>query len=158
MNLALISDIHANCPALEVVLADIDGRGDIGATHHLGDLVGGWELQSGSFTGTGCRRSPVNGALGLLGCSHSRDGRRDEPPRNAEDVERSSRGARCSDWNRRPCFQLFAAREHDELTGHHRHVRGDRADDREDSCLPREIGDVHRLLRRQGNHEVRQDE
>ena len=40
MRYALISDIHANLPALEAVLADIDGRSDIDATYHLGDLVG----------------------------------------------------------------------------------------------------------------------
>jgi predicted phosphodiesterase len=40
MNVALISDIHANLPALEAVLADIDGRADVAATYHLGDLVG----------------------------------------------------------------------------------------------------------------------
>jgi predicted phosphodiesterase len=39
MRYALISDIHANLPALEAVLADIDTR-DVSATHHLGDLVG----------------------------------------------------------------------------------------------------------------------
>lgn len=39
MRLALISDIHANLPALEAVLADIDTR-DVFATWHLGDLVG----------------------------------------------------------------------------------------------------------------------
>lgn len=39
MRLALISDIHANLPALEAVLADIAARG-IDATFHLGDLVG----------------------------------------------------------------------------------------------------------------------
>jgi predicted phosphodiesterase len=37
---ALISDIHANLPALEAVLTDIARRPDIGATYHLGDLVG----------------------------------------------------------------------------------------------------------------------
>jgi predicted phosphodiesterase len=37
---ALISDIHANLPALEAVLAAIDARPDIDATYHLGDLVG----------------------------------------------------------------------------------------------------------------------
>jgi predicted phosphodiesterase len=37
---ALISDIHANLPALEAVLADIDTRKDVDATYHLGDLVG----------------------------------------------------------------------------------------------------------------------
>jgi predicted phosphodiesterase len=40
MRYALISDIHANLPALEAVLRDIDGRRDVGATYHLGDLVG----------------------------------------------------------------------------------------------------------------------
>lgn len=40
MRYALISDIHANLPALEAVLADIAARGDVDATYHLGDLVG----------------------------------------------------------------------------------------------------------------------
>jgi predicted phosphodiesterase len=39
MRYALISDIHANLPALEAVLRDIPGR-DVNATYHLGDLVG----------------------------------------------------------------------------------------------------------------------
>lgn len=39
MRIALISDIHANLPALEAVLADIDAR-DVAAVYHLGDLVG----------------------------------------------------------------------------------------------------------------------
>jgi predicted phosphodiesterase len=39
MRIALISDIHANLPALEAVLADIDRR-QVDATYHLGDLVG----------------------------------------------------------------------------------------------------------------------
>jgi len=37
---ALISDIHANLPALRAVFADIDGRGNIDAIYHLGDLTG----------------------------------------------------------------------------------------------------------------------
>jgi predicted phosphodiesterase len=40
MRVALVSDIHANLPALEAVLADIDRRPGIDAIHHLGDLVG----------------------------------------------------------------------------------------------------------------------
>jgi len=40
MRYALISDIHANLPALEAVLADIGQRRDVTATYHLGDLVG----------------------------------------------------------------------------------------------------------------------
>jgi predicted phosphodiesterase len=39
MRYALISDIHANLPALEAVLADIEER-RVDATYHLGDLVG----------------------------------------------------------------------------------------------------------------------
>lgn len=40
MRYALISDIHANLPALEAVLAAIDAREDLDAIYHLGDLVG----------------------------------------------------------------------------------------------------------------------
>lgn len=40
MKYALISDIHANLPALEAVLSDVDSRDDVGAVFHLGDLVG----------------------------------------------------------------------------------------------------------------------
>lgn len=39
MRYALISDIHANLPALRAVLADLGQRG-VDATYHLGDLVG----------------------------------------------------------------------------------------------------------------------
>ena len=40
MRYAIISDIHANLPALRAVLADIDKRDDIDAIYHLGDLTG----------------------------------------------------------------------------------------------------------------------
>jgi predicted phosphodiesterase len=40
MRYALISDIHANLPALHAVLGDIDARKDIDAIYHLGDLTG----------------------------------------------------------------------------------------------------------------------
>jgi predicted phosphodiesterase len=40
MRYALISDIHANLPALDAVLADIRALGLGDATYHLGDLVG----------------------------------------------------------------------------------------------------------------------
>jgi len=36
---ALLSDVHANLPALEAVLADVDRR-NVDAVYHLGDLVG----------------------------------------------------------------------------------------------------------------------
>ena len=37
--IALLSDVHANLPALEAVLADIDRRG-VSPIYHIGDLVG----------------------------------------------------------------------------------------------------------------------
>lgn len=37
---ALISDIHANLPALQAVLRDVAAREGVDATYHLGDLVG----------------------------------------------------------------------------------------------------------------------
>jgi predicted phosphodiesterase len=40
MKYALISDIHANLPALEAVIAHITKQQDVEATYHLGDLVG----------------------------------------------------------------------------------------------------------------------
>lgn len=40
MRYALLSDVHANRPALEAVLRDRASRRDIGGTYHLGDLVG----------------------------------------------------------------------------------------------------------------------
>ena len=40
MRYAIISDIHANLPALRAALADIDQRRDVGAIYHLGDLTG----------------------------------------------------------------------------------------------------------------------
>jgi putative phosphoesterase len=40
MRIALISDIHANLPALDAVLADTSASSDIAAAYHLGDLVG----------------------------------------------------------------------------------------------------------------------
>ena len=40
MRYALISDIHANLPALEAVLDHIAAQSGVDATYHLGDLVG----------------------------------------------------------------------------------------------------------------------
>jgi predicted phosphodiesterase len=40
MRYALISDVHANLPALEAVVADMGARPDVDAVYHLGDLVG----------------------------------------------------------------------------------------------------------------------
>jgi predicted phosphodiesterase len=40
MRLVLLSDVHANLPALEAVLGDIGRRAPDAAVYHLGDLVG----------------------------------------------------------------------------------------------------------------------
>lgn len=40
MRYALLSDVHANLPALEAVLADIARQPQIAAVYHLGDVVG----------------------------------------------------------------------------------------------------------------------
>lgn len=40
MRYALVSDIHANLPALEAVLADLNSAKPVDAVYHLGDLVG----------------------------------------------------------------------------------------------------------------------
>jgi predicted phosphodiesterase len=40
MKYAILSDVHANLPALEAVLDDIGARADVDETYHLGDLVG----------------------------------------------------------------------------------------------------------------------
>jgi predicted phosphodiesterase len=40
MRIALISDVHANLPALQAVLDHVTGDAGIDATYHLGDLVG----------------------------------------------------------------------------------------------------------------------
>lgn len=40
IRIALISDVHANLPALESVLQQIDRQQGVASTYHLGDLVG----------------------------------------------------------------------------------------------------------------------
>jgi predicted phosphodiesterase len=40
VRIALLSDIHANLPALTAVLADVGRQRDLGGVYHLGDLVG----------------------------------------------------------------------------------------------------------------------
>ena len=40
MRFALISDVHANLPALEAVLRDVAAKSGAAVTYHLGDLVG----------------------------------------------------------------------------------------------------------------------
>jgi predicted phosphodiesterase len=73
---ALISDIHANLPALDAVLNDIRRRPDVGAVYHLGDLVGyaPWpnkvaeRIATGGIAGVaGNSDSAQSGVLGVQG-------------------------------------------------------------------------------------------
>lgn len=86
MRYALLSDVHANLPALEAVLADIAARPDVDAVHHLGDLVGygPWPnevvaaLQAAGITGvSGNYDSTVATGYKHCGC-------RSESPRQEE--------------------------------------------------------------------------
>ena len=95
MKYALISDIHSNLPALEAVLADIERREDVGATYHLGDLVGyapwpnetvavleEWGMPgiAGNYDSTvatdykhcGCKADSPRGSLQRVQCSFSK--------------------------------------------------------------------------------------
>jgi len=97
MRYALISDIHANLPALEAVLADIAGRPGIAATYHLGDLVGyaPWPNETVELL-------RANGIVGIAGnydstvaTDYKHCGCRYEDPRQ-EELSHSS-----YDWTRR---------------------------------------------------------
>ena len=86
MRYALISDIHANLPALEAVLADIDARTDVDATYHLGDLVGyaPWPNEVVDLI----RRRGIGGVAGnydsTVGTNYKHCGCRYEDPRQEE--------------------------------------------------------------------------
>ncbi len=62
MRYALLSDIHANLPALEAVLEDVRTRRGVDAIYHLGDLVGyaPWPNEVVALL----RRSGISGVAG----------------------------------------------------------------------------------------------
>ncbi|HEY5939212.1 MAG TPA: metallophosphoesterase family protein [Gemmatimonadales bacterium] len=82
---ALISDIHANLPALEAVLEDI-GHWGVAATYHLGDLVGyaPWPNETVALI----RSRGVSGVAGnydsTVGTDYKHCGCRYEDPRQEE--------------------------------------------------------------------------
>jgi predicted phosphodiesterase len=86
MHYALISDIHANLPALEAVLADIARRADVAATYHLGDLVGyaPWPNETVALL----RKSAIPGIAGnydsTVGTDYKHCGCKYENPRQEE--------------------------------------------------------------------------
>src|SRR5512133_2632358 len=91
MRYALISDIHANLPALEAVLADITARPDVNATYHLGDLVGYSHRPNetvGRLRAAGI--SGVSGHYDTTGASHAKHcGCRSEDAKQEELAHRS---------------------------------------------------------------------
>jgi hypothetical protein len=98
MRYALISDIHANLPALEAVLADISSRG-VGATYHLGDLVGyaPWPNETVELI----RAHSITGVAGnydsTVGLDYKHCGCRYEDPRQEALSHQSF------EWTRREC-------------------------------------------------------
>ena len=86
MKYALISDIHANLPALEAVLAEIDRRGDIDATYHLGDLVGyaPWPNETVELIRGQGIRGPAGNYDSTVATDYKHCGCRYEDPRQEE--------------------------------------------------------------------------
>lgn len=86
MRYALISDIHANLPALDAVLGDITRRPDVVGSYHLGDLVGyaAWPNE----TVERLRDANVHGIAGnydsTVGTDYKHCGCRYEDPRQEE--------------------------------------------------------------------------
>lgn len=86
MRYALISDVHANLPALRAVLEDIAAQADVIATYHLGDLVGyaPWPNETVALL----RGANVHGIAGnydsTVGSDYVHCGCRYEDPRQEE--------------------------------------------------------------------------
>ena len=86
MRYALLSDIHANLPALEAVLASVAARKDVDGIFHLGDLVGyaPWPNETVDLI----RRHPIPGIAGNYDSTVATDykhcGCRYEDPRQEE--------------------------------------------------------------------------
>ena len=86
MKYALISDIHANLPALEAVLANIRQQSGVAATYHLGDLVGyaPWPNETVALL----READISGVAGnydsTVGTDYKHCGCRYEDPRQEE--------------------------------------------------------------------------
>lgn len=86
MRYALISDIHANLPALEAVLANIAQQPDVAAVYHLGDLVG--YAPSPNETVDLLRAKQISGVAGnydsTVGTNYKHCGCKYEDPRQEE--------------------------------------------------------------------------
>lgn len=97
MKYALISDLHANLPALEAVLDSLSRQSGIAATYHLGDLVGyaPWPNETVALL----RERGISGVAGnydsTVGTDYKHCGCRYEDPRQEELSHLSY------DWTRR---------------------------------------------------------
>jgi predicted phosphodiesterase len=97
---ALLGDIHANLPALEAVLADIEARSEVEAVFHLGDLVGYAPWPNETVELLWERRIP--GVAGnydsTVATDHAHCGCRYEDPRQAELSHLSYEWTRAQVW------------------------------------------------------------
>ncbi len=91
MRYALLSDVHANLPALLAVLEDIARRADLDAAYHLGDLVGYATRPDEVVELLGSRR--IAGIAGnydsTVGLDYKHCGCKYEDPVQAEEAHRS---------------------------------------------------------------------
>lgn len=100
MKLALLGDIHANLPALEAVLANIDLRSDVDAILHAGDLVGygPWPNETVALI----REGRIPGVAGnydsTVATDHDHCGCRYENPRQEELAHRGYEWTRSRAW------------------------------------------------------------
>jgi predicted phosphodiesterase len=99
MRIALLSDVHANLPALRSVIDHVHGRDGIDATYHLGDLVGyaPWPNEVVALL----EGSRIGGIAGnydsTVATDHEHCGCRYEDPRQEELAHLSY------DWTRKHC-------------------------------------------------------
>ena len=122
MRYALISDIHANLPALEAVLENIEQRNDVDAVYHLGDLVGyaPWPNEVVALL----RSREIPGIAGnydsTVGTNYKHCGCRYEDPRQEElsHVSFAWTKAHCSEGTRRYLAALPFRMDVKPLGGH----------------------------------------
>src|SRR5687767_12519777 len=86
MRYALISDVHANLPALKSVYGHITERSDIDAIYHLGDLVGyaPWPNEVVAFIVTRGIAGVAGNYDSTVGTDYQHCGCRYEDPRQEE--------------------------------------------------------------------------
>ena len=86
MRYALISDVHANLPALEAVLRDVATREGVNATYHLGDLVGyaPWPNEVVEMLVTRGIPGVAGNYDSTVACDHKHCGCKAETPRGEE--------------------------------------------------------------------------